>query len=120
MTVIYRLETTSGIGVYRSDARDFIKFDESRHPAPCHDSLLMENLGGNRIRHYHFGFISIAQLRSWFYRDECLRIMNKHRVVMSVYEAEEVYIGNSQLVFNRKSAKLVSQNNLIDFFKLGV
>ena len=118
MVIVYRLETVDGIGVYNTEALNCVHLDRQRHPLPQDDSLLMHNIGDRRIRGYHFGFSSIEQLRHWLYNDKWIRDVSKHGIFLSVYEAAEVYIGNSQMCFNRSTAYLKSQNNLIEFFKL--
>lgn len=126
MVIVYRLETIGGTGVYNTSASMTIDFDGKRHPMPNDDSLLMENLlmhnldilSGYGNLGVHFGFSSIEQLRSWFYNDNWIRDISERDIILSIYEAEEVYLGNSQMCFNRSTASLKSQNNLIDFFKL--
>lgn len=125
VTIVYRLETVDGVGVYGTGAGAYVEYDVWKHPLPQQDSLLVENLSKNNLQfigygnlNLHFGFSSVEQLRSWFYNDEWVRDMSQSGIVLSIYEAEEAYLGNSQMCFNRSTAILKSQNNLIEFFKL--
>jgi hypothetical protein len=125
MVAVYRLETVGGTGVYGTPASNHLDFDPFRHPMPSDDSLLMQSLKMRNLKfqgygslEIHFGFSSLEQLRSWFYNDDWIRNISNEGIVLSIYEAEDVYFGNSQLCFNRSSAVLKSQNNLVEFFKL--
>lgn len=119
LTIIYRLETKDGTGVYRTGAAGLLDFDSSRHPMPENDTLLMTNLGNKDFcDNYHFGFISLQQLRAWFHNDYHFRTMDEHGVLLSIYDSEEVYVGHTQLCFNHNTAILQAKNNLLKFFNL--
>lgn len=124
MTKVYRLETEAGIGVYSKGIVFNMGFNPDKHPLPQQDSLLQENLGtrtliGSKRKNIpplHFGFDSLNQMRAWFYHDEWLQIMHENGIVLSVYEAEEVYLGFSQACFNRETSTLVEKISLTEFF----
>lgn len=120
MTTVYRLEQEDGTGCYRGDLSLNVEHDIFRHPLPRDDSLLMDNLDENskHFIDFHFGFASVDQLRTWFYNDEWIRKIAKNGNVLSVYEAEEVYLGNTQVCFNRDTAKLIIRHDVLEFFKL--
>jgi hypothetical protein len=119
MTIVYRLENIAGEGVYAC-ASSCIEHDWNRHPMPIEDSLLMWNLDNSKypISKCHFGFISLDQLRAWFYNDKWLTNVSEHGVLLSVYDVEDVYIGNTQVVFVRGDVEPVERYDLVQFFKL--
>lgn len=83
----------------------------TRHPSPCFDSLLGENLieldaakegfFGPNLTNYNFffGFKDRRQLRAWFYNDEILERMAEF-VAISEVEAGTVAEGNAQVAFD--------------------
>ena len=119
MTIVYRIETINGEGVYRGEISLYIYFDSYKHPMPNDDSLLMQNLGRLDFKYYHFGFASLGQLRSWFYADDWMRKIAKNRNFLSIYDAKEVYLGNAQVCFNRDTANRIEQHEILEFFNIG-
>lgn len=118
---IYRIETITTLGAFRGNSRyEFatllnISYDESRkvHPNPKHDSKLMDSLGEGNFYEYNFGFISIEQLKTWFFNDDVKLALDNEGMMVSVYDAEEFHIGNSQVMFIMDSAELLERISLL-------
>lgn len=129
----YRIENDKGEGVYRAERgtlasmnSTYLSFlDFTRHPAPYKDSLLVENaphLFGDdcfgfktfRADQFIFGFVSLEQLRMWFYDDKILEMIGKEGFVIAEYESEEVYTGHTQAVSDRTKMTLIEKTPLYE------
>ena len=112
MSKFYRIQNKEGQGPYSSavSLRDsninWENYSENKHPAPCSDSLLWQNLkcklhcgpiGHPDVRPFIFGFSSIDQLRAWFFNDEVIKWMVAHGFSLWESGCEPVQ-GNSQAV----------------------
>jgi hypothetical protein len=96
---------------------------DSRHPEPERDSLLIASItaAGHRaytkIETLHYGFVSIDQLRSWLYDDEWLKELSENGFILAEYKSEEVYVGNTQLIFLRGERRH-HVHNIMKYFQL--
>lgn len=94
-------------------------YDEIRHPDPYEDVILRKNIEKGRqftgsLSSLFYGFESIESLSRWFdfyIRDQ----LHRAGYAIMVYEAEEVYTGECQLVFNPETALPVKIIHLDEF-----
>lgn len=75
---------------------DCYSYDHNRQPAPYEDDGNMRNWNrgpykGNTL----FGFLSLDQLFSWFYREEELAFLKSGYYVCAIYEAEHIPFSSS-------------------------
>ena len=112
--IIFRLESDAGEGVYSSGATDLLGDGfakaSARHPMPWDDELLCRRVdaeGLSLVRgNLLYGFDSMKQLRTWFYKDEWIVTLYENGVVCSVYDAEIAVSGYTQAVYDRDSEEL--------------
>jgi len=121
----YRLEhkETKG-GIYRSNPGIWLDTDDRRHPMPFNDSkLVREGMGkiftkyedfegcffNSRGYDYIFGFESADQYRSWFYSDEFLSLAVEKGFSLNLYETEDFFLGNTQMVARKETLVLVGE-----------
>ncbi len=125
MTIVWRLETVDGYGVYanglcnaiREDIDSANLYNIERHLMPTVDRGLRKKwskvgyddkdswfFGFSSLRTYKLWFMSIA-IRKWFANYE------ETKVVLSKYEVPEAFVikGDTQAVFLRANAVLVEQ-----------
>ncbi len=121
--IIYRFEYPDGEGIYWHDDPEkrvgtFFEFD-NRHPHPENDSLLGVITFSPD---YYFGFLSIEQLRSWFYKDEFLVKLHEKGILISEYNCEccDVLEGHTQAMFIRGKSLDRMQYNILEYFELEV
>lgn len=103
---VLRLEREDGLGVYTVV---YINPRDNR-PGPSRD-----NIPHHVIQDKYFGFINFDQLLNWFsiddprdhYEAEDRFNMINSNIGISEYEAEDygIFFGNSQIIFERKTAK---------------
>lgn len=81
------------------------------HPAPTSDMKLMQSFEDKEerpvIRGYTFGFKDLNQLKSWFNENSRIRL-HLGGYYVSIYEVAEVHVGDTQCVFRKENAELVS------------
>ena len=87
------------------------------HPSPWLDRSLCEQVdlidifaGGNFI----FAFPDVDRLRKWVYKREWLEDLNHLGYVLSVYECDEGYHGDTQSIFQWEKAQLKHRLNLLE------
>lgn len=131
MNKIFRIETESGVGMYRGPDWDGVWETGAathKHPCPHNDSKLIDenidlfySLGDNEWRFgdddFIFGFSSIDQLRRWLYNDSWLESLDSEGFVLSIYEGD-VRHGHTQAVIDKTTARLVKKHKIREFFKL--
>lgn len=105
---VFRLESKNGSGVYQMcDWEITLSPKGHEQPLPGDPG---ENLRerGFKADYHHFAFPSINAIFMWFHEDN-LRKMKKKGIQLSVYEADEVIVSDSnrQAVFNKAKARLV-------------
>ena len=119
MQRVYRLETTSGVGVYTArESNSLIQlvvckyFDSLRHPGPFTDKLLKSYF----IEAVHsFGFISLEQLKDWFFDSTDRQLLASEGVICNEYEVEgkDFVAGEKQCIFIKENAKLLGRVDFI-------
>lgn len=117
---VYRVENANGEGMYRNRVfsdRDCPLndcYDMYRHPMPSSDDALCKSIGTDMVywHRYHFGFSSISQLKNWLYTDDVRSKLANAGFVISVYECETEFHGDTQAVFIRDTARKVAALNL--------
>ena len=120
---VYRLETEAGEGVFFSDL-DY--FYDSNHrcrnrehsardlPPPCMDEALDERwkkLGYYKQQNYRFAFASIKQMKKFFPSKKGRKALAEAGVILSTYEAKDYIKGEHQVVFKKKTSKLVEKHH---------
>lgn len=112
---IFRIEDRYGNGFYKSGvSRDIMDdyCDRAAHPMPDQDSLYADARFRHIVRFPHwdrlshlFGFVSIEQLRRWFYNDVWIKRMSECKMVVCVYETDPAHtlVGRAQLTFPQES-----------------
>ena len=82
-----------------------------RHPMPRKDSKIVQECEKRDIDadclndgEFRFGFLSINQLRSWFYNNDSLIELGKAGIILRIYSApeENIIAGNTQCCFSEK------------------
>lgn len=123
--IVLRIEDRFGTGMYTSynfpSFHDIAGFDDTNHPTPMMDSLLMSNLGYNdNMSSHHFGFGSVDQLRRWIYNDDWLRQLHNAGFILVTYDVpdEYVFLGNTQCVFTKCFAYKREEHSIVRFFSL--
>lgn len=116
----YRLEH-NGEGIYNASVevhpsnQDWDKAPcRSPHPPPNHDPMLRdiwEDLSDRRP--YYFGFSSMEQFRRWFFDPEYLIRAQASGVRICIYQTDDFYIGDTQMIFRKETAKMIGQADLI-------
>lgn len=116
---IYRIEDALFHGMYTSGAWRQFGDDTStpRHPTPHNDSGLVSE-GYESFRAFHseamrFGYGSLEQLRSWVYQDDWRRALKAQGFSISIYEADEAIVGDTQAVFVMKGARRVGSVDIV-------
>lgn len=123
--LVYRFEYEDGGGIYcglppEGCKKPCIDTDMERHPQPQEDSFLRGRLNFDDCRLFYFGFHSLVQLRSWFYKDEWLVHMADCGVVIAEYDMFywDVVEGHSQTMFIRCNLIGKNQHNILKYFGL--
>ena len=130
---ILRLESKCGMGVYAyyNTVELTNKLcDKQRHPTPDRDSKLVDSVksaGINLLTDYfsvkswmYFGFESKAQLQNWVYNNEWLIAMHKLKIYLAEVEVERhyVYLGNTQVIYNKNKVVGKQQYDILEYFGL--
>lgn len=120
---IYRIEHKDGRGVYAADGLSDRVSD--RHPGPYSDRGLKDKvrLEAWLNRNYGdalFGFANVKQMRDWV-GDERLEYLDRNGFVVRIYVAppQATLRGSKQVMFLRKSAKLIREAIPSEFFGEG-
>lgn len=118
--VIVRIEDPDGYGPYRADVDwGWDTPHASRHPTPYEDCGLRSTWSDlNALKEHElwsFGFRHAKQMRSWFDDAEWLFAMRKAGLRLTIWEVDagDVHFGESQIIFRRDKATLVSEEELI-------
>ena len=79
-----------------------------KHPIPSKDGIPEEELGD----YMFFGFSNVEQLIKWFPEQDLMNIDkffgNVLNFAITVYVSEDYYEGNSQVIFDRENATIVT------------
>lgn len=116
--LVYRIENAGGIGPFSTDDdadAAFIAFElcshgfsTEQHPLPSLPDGVVD------LRPYHFGFNSIEQMMSWFDTNASRRSLEKSGFELSVYETDDYYEINKQVIFIRNKATKIETLTLGD------
>jgi hypothetical protein len=114
---VYRIEDENGTGPYRKDWGGVYPNSAARHPTPTSDAALgFYGIHPGSLRdQYHFGFVSVAQLRFWFYRQDWLEALDKagFRLTKWRVPAGLCRTSDAQAVFLRAQSIKVSTERLV-------
>lgn len=113
----YRV-TRNGSGIYITKWEHSLCIrDNGQHPAPWCDEQLKphwDNLYNNNDSiHYYFGFCSLEQMRRWFYDADLNRQMRDDGVNIEIWQTDDYFIGDTQMIFRKATATLVGNDDLI-------
>jgi hypothetical protein len=116
MVKVLRVETLDGIGMYLYAANDGCSYmyemtEIKNHPCPYEDAALApiwKHLDDSRS--WNFGFIDLAQLRNWIYR-QSWRDELSNTMKISIYEvdAKDFHTGDTQCIFKKHNATLIER-----------
>lgn len=110
--IIFRVEDINRDGpyihVHSRDWRTIRHDDYSKWPTPIHEKLAIDY-------EHRCGFISLKQCFEWFFDEEERIGLNKYKFSISKYRIAKKHciIGNKQLIFLPKYAKLISRINIV-------
>lgn len=118
MATIYRIEDKGGYGLYCSlnDKVKLTSLAEPRHPMPWNDEGLKPHVVGHspwvgiawkkpaNKWDLRYGFATLDQLRFWIYKQAWRDRLDEVGALINVYEAPDCLIGQTQAVFNLKTA----------------
>ena len=124
--LFYRVERINGEGCYngswpcyytiKEEERTLHFYSEQTHPIWQNDYLLYEQLrrvSDFNIRNYLFGFGSMRQFYKWFHRYYILHKLDSYGFFLSVYECEDVYVGDSQAIALKTKMVFLDRQPLI-------
>lgn len=126
-THVYRLQTADGFGAYRNSVvrSGLIKYyaetgNTDKHPLPYEDAKLRplwNEIEPDELHNYYFGFCSIEQFKNWFFKESWRKELSQIGVKMYVFEVddEDVLVGDTQAVFLRDNATLISIHDVLEF-----
>lgn len=124
MVKVLRVENSEGIGMYACRIWDkemgsyprytYEMTEASNHPNPLEDAALFPvwvELGYKNRSKWNFGFVDLAQLRNWIYRQSWRDELKKYHFMISIYEvdAENFHAGDTQCIFIKKNATLIER-----------
>lgn len=122
MKTFYRIEHSvdkyqkrSFLGLYFSTTASEMYGDG--HPSPWLDRSLCEQVNLTDIFDnygYIFAFPDLDRLKKWVYKREWLEDLNRLGYVLSVYECDDGYHGDTQSIFNWEKAQLKHRLNLLE------
>lgn len=114
--LVYRVQTENGSGLYQASeyANDYLSDLSGRHPMPYNDSKLMEELGDEKYVGKLFAFSSLEQLKFWIHSREAREAIHADGCKVYVIETDEVWVGDTQCVFNKWSGTVVDVISLLD------
>lgn len=113
---VYRVQNEDGIGLYQVSgyANEKLSDLRGRHPLPGDDSKLMNELGDECIEGKLFAFASLEQLKFWIHSYEAREAIHEEGCRIYVIETDEVWVGDTQCVFNKWSGDVVGVLSLPD------
>jgi len=117
MVKVLRVETESGVGMYVYRASSNTSYihemiEPKNHPCPYEDAALAPIWVDLDDRSsWNFGFIDLAQLRNWIYRQSWRDDLVKNGMMISVYEVgrKDFHAGDTQCIFIKKKAKRIDR-----------
>lgn len=114
--LVYRVQTADGEGLYSASqyANDKLSDLNGRHPLPYNDSKLMAALGDEVCAGKLFAFASLEQLKFWIHSDEDREAIHYEGCSIYAIETDEVWVGDTQCVFNKRSGNVVGVISLLD------
>lgn len=87
-----------------------LRSNASTMPGPHQDPKLRKLDDSGDLLRYHFGFASEEPIWRYFlYSEYCFAILHRAGFELRIYDANECVIGDTQVLFLRKSAKLVDR-----------
>ena len=119
---VFRLEDAEGTGIYRTlYAQELYALDSAAggtaHPHPNQDSKLSDHwdmlIIMNQNKEYYFGFASMEQLRRWLFDKEVNQTLHDGGIKISIYQTDDYYIGDTQMMFRKSSATLIGKADLV-------
>ncbi len=120
---IYRIEHKDGRGVYVAGGASDMSSD--RHPGPYSDRGLKDKMRleawlGRKWGDALFGFANVKQMRDWM-GDQRLEYLDRSGFVVRIYVAppQATLRGSKQVIFLKKSAKLIREARPSEFFGEG-
>ena len=117
MPIVYRFETSEGVGVYRFKHCYWVteKYTGERHPGPSRDGRLgnawLTLRSKGTAEAYSFGFSSKASLKRWFYCKADRKTLSEQGIICSIYEVDKADFirGTAQAVFRKLRAKKIGE-----------
>lgn len=115
MVKVLRVETDVKLGMYGQSDLDCIwdMQSPSNHPLPNEDAALSSVWNDFRVKGIHrewsFGFSDLKQLRNWIYRSEWRDELARTGFMISVYDAKDYHLGDTQCIFKLKESNLVDR-----------
>lgn len=107
------------LGMYQSSVA-ISSLRGERHPMPEKDQELAFQCDLGKVLSfenpvvYLFAFPDIASLKSWVYEPDWLKELHRLGYVLSVYECDDGYHGDTQSIFNFEKAQLKHRLNLLE------
>lgn len=107
------------LGMYQSSV-GLSDMQGNRHPMPYNDvglsvqCDLIKLLGFESKVTYLFAFPDVDRLKKWVYKREWLEDLNRLGYVLSVYECDDGYHGDTQSLLNWEKAQLKHRLNLLE------
>lgn len=120
-TLVYRIETIQGTGMYAFISGIDGLYCNERCPAPENDKVLMKAFRYKRPgAGWVYGFQNTKMLRQWVRHVAWRRLLVKKGLTIWVYEVPcgQVVHGERQTVFQRKGAKRIRQIALTEVHKV--
>lgn len=104
---VYRWHHSEDVerGLYRAAVSSQLH-DDYKHPNPFSDPSLMKAFAkeeARAFREYHFGFRDLKQMRAWV-PSRIARQLYEDGFTLSSFEAEEVLLGEQQLMFHLETS----------------
>lgn len=114
--LVYRVQNEDGTGLYHASeyAKYLLSDLQGRHPLPYNDSKLIEELGNEDYSGKLFAFASMEQLKFWIHSREAREAIHAEGCQVYVIETDEVWVGDTQCVFNKFSGIVVDVISLLD------
>jgi len=118
----FRVVNAFDIGLYQAGRPecwyDLPSYDpdtyEDKHPTPSSDRLLARPWYELEDKsQYFFGFKSLEQMRQWIYKEHVLRGLQEDGFRIAIYQTEDYYIGDTQMIFRKSTATLIGRADLI-------
>lgn len=114
---IYRVQhKDTGIGMYRASnaACEYLGELNTRHPMPYDDAALMDALEGKPFTRLLFAFSSLDQLKFWIHRRDVRHTLKNEGLHIQVYDAPDCWAGDTQCVFDARTATALHTIDLTD------